>query len=920
MGSQAGARWWKVDFHTHTPASVDYAKGPDQAEARRSTTPSDWLLAFMRAGIDAVVVTDHNSGDWIDRLKDALVQLQESGHPDFRALTLFPGVEITANGGAHILAVFDQGATTAHITALLGEVKYHGEHGSSDRAADASPLEVIKAIHGRQALTVLAHVDQMNSAFEAKGNSLAPLLDLSELYAMEVCVASWQPPPLYSDRHLAWSRVLGSDSHHLAGQPGDRFPGYHFTWVKMETPSHEGLRLALLDGDELSIRRSDLAPTEQNAYAHLVLEEIEIKEAKYCGRSIPLRAPFSPWLTTVIGGRGTGKSTLVEMLRIALRREDDLPESLKPEFATFNATSALRDDRGALTDATEVRVVIRKDGIRYRVQWATSGSLRPIEEWRDGTWMPAVGNVDRRFPVRIFSQGQIFAMARDPRALLKIIDDSPEVDVASWISAWQLEEARYLSLRAKARELDKQLAEEASLQGGLADVVVKLAVFEQAEHAQILRAYQRAQQQRRAVDDWGESVAQQETELRRTAEALQPQDVDLSMFDAAVRDDRVMLDALHASRAEVLDLARRVNDLADEARERHARWARDVAQSAWTTGVAEIGERYRGLVTELEAQGIAAPGAYGELVQRRRLLEDRLRTLDDLRRTSAAVQEDAKVSLTRLATLRRELTTRRDQFLTTVLHGNRHVGMTVDPFGRNAASAERRFRELLGKPDGQFAADILSDDQGCLAELFRDLPADRDERAAMVATRLDGLKQKMQGAATGKDTDLGSWFTKHLQKMNAEAVDRLMLWWPADELAVSYSQRGDGHHFRSIEQGSPGQKTAAILAFLLAHGEEPIILDQPEDDLDNELIYKLIVAQLRSNKQRRQVIVVTHNPNIVVNGDAELILVMDFRAGQCVLTHAGSLQTDAIRNEVCNVMEGGPEALRKRYRRIVGGA
>ena len=55
-----------------------------------------------------------------------------------------------------------------------------------------------------------------------------------------------------------------------------------------------------------------------------------------------------------------------------------------------------------------------------------------------------------------------------------------------------------------------------------------------------------------------------------------------------------------------------------------------------------------------------------------------------------------------------------------------------------------------------------------------------------------------------------------------------------------------------------------MLAFLLAHGDEPLVLDQPEDDLDNQIIYSLVVTQMREDKLRRQIIVVTHNPNIVV--------------------------------------------------------
>ena len=107
-----------------------------------------------------------------------------------------------------------------------------------------------------------------------------------------------------------------------------------------------------------------------------------------------------------------------------------------------------------------------------------------------------------------------------------------------------------------------------------------------------------------------------------------------------------------------------------------------------------------------------------------------------------------------------------------------------------------------------------------------------------------------------------------------------------------------------------------MLAFLLAHGEEPLVLDQPEDDLDNQLIYDLVVRQIRENKLRRQIIVVTHNPNIVVNEDAEMLHALEFGAGQCCATLSGSLQEKAMRDKICQVMEGGREAFHRRNRRL----
>ena len=212
-----GARWWKFDFHTHTPASADYGKGPNQ-ELLRQISPDDWLLAYMRAEVDCVAVTDHNSGDWIERLIAALASLEADKHPDFRPLRLFPGVEITANGGVHILAILDCSKNAADVAQLLGAVKFYGTRGASDSAANASVIEVVEGIVHAGGIAIPAHVDGPAGAFElVKGNTLQPLIDSPHLFAIEVCDSSKPKPEIYRQRKLDWAEVLGSDSHHAAG-------------------------------------------------------------------------------------------------------------------------------------------------------------------------------------------------------------------------------------------------------------------------------------------------------------------------------------------------------------------------------------------------------------------------------------------------------------------------------------------------------------------------------------------------------------------------------------------------------------------------------------------------------------------------------------------------------------------------------
>ncbi|MCB1190714.1 MAG: hypothetical protein KDK90_09785, partial [Leptospiraceae bacterium] len=80
-----GARWWKFDFHAHTPASSDYGKGSSQLELGK-LTPKEWLLAYMKAEIDCVAITDHNSGEWIDKLKSAYIEMKNNKEEGFREI------------------------------------------------------------------------------------------------------------------------------------------------------------------------------------------------------------------------------------------------------------------------------------------------------------------------------------------------------------------------------------------------------------------------------------------------------------------------------------------------------------------------------------------------------------------------------------------------------------------------------------------------------------------------------------------------------------------------------------------------------------------------------------------------------------------------------------------------------------------
>jgi DNA repair ATPase RecN len=884
----------------------------------------------MRGGFDGVVVTDHNTGAWIDRLKEALAELKEENPPGFRMLYLFPGVEISVSSGIHVLAILSPDKRTADIDSLLGAVGFMGDKGKTDSVTTKSPLEVIDIISKAGGIAVPAHVDKENGLFklskQIKGPTLEQLLKNKDIIAMELIDQNAEKPKLYYDHKINWTEILGSDAHHPSGSKSTQshFPGSHFTWVKMGEPNLEGLRLALLDGP-LSIKRSDSFTGSPNEYEHPVIGSMAVNNARYMGRGETFTCKFNPWLNTIIGGRGTGKSTLLEFLRITLRRDEELPGALQEDFKKYRLQYNWPTDEGLLTGDAEFTAAYRKIDAKFLIQWSVDGSEEPIlEEKEDGSRQAAVGDIAGRFPVRIYSQKQIFELARRPQALLKIIDDDPAVKFRQWEEDWNALQSRFLTLKAQVREIEASLKDEPRLKGELDDIRRKIEAFEQADHAEIRKNYQRRRRQRRELENWEESWTGSGDKIRELAETILPLDIDRSLFDPGQDvDDRACLESIHDVYAKLSGIADRLNAAASDIDQMGSDWEKTKDKSTWNNTIHNALDKYEQLVRNLENKGIKeGAGEYGRLVQQRQALEEQLKTLESKRENFASLQRQADARLTEMESLRKELTGHRENFLAAVLENNPYVKINVIPYG-DKDSVENEFRKIINRDQGSFERDIGTPEgsEGLLAKLYKSLSPGTSPADQNFEQELDKLKAMIAEIRKGDDSKVHDRrFATHIRDLPPDNFDRLDCWFPKDSLEVEYSER-KGSGFKPVKQGSPGQKTAALLAFILSYGKEPLILDQPEDDLDNHLIYDLIVTQLRKIKQKRQVIVVTHDANIVVNGDAENVIALDVRGGQTRIICQGSLQEKEVRDEICRVLEGGKEAFDLRYKRIgAGGA
>ena len=698
----------------------------------------------------------------------------------------------------------------------------------------------------------------------------------------------------------------------------------------MEKPSLEGLRLALLDGSGFSIRRSDdPEPLDPFRTPEHFIESIEISNAQYMGRGEPAKLTFNPWFNALVGGRGTGKSTVIHAMRLAARRGDELEhleEHSEPllTFERFKRVPKDRTDKGGLGKKTNIEWTMMRDGVRHRLHWRQDGSGTTVEEEAgEANWQPSLAQTvtPERFPVRMFSQGQIALLAgEDQRALLQVVDE------AAGVAALQrdLEEARntFYVTKARIRELEGKLSRRNDLATDQRDVERKLKRFEEAGHTAILTAYRSRNRQHTEADRQFETTEAAASRIEQAAAMLQPEDLPDGLFNEDLEEDRQVAAIMATLAVNVRTAAQDLRNIAEHLRGLIETQREELTKSAWQAAFEYATNEYETLIETLRKEGVTDLNEYGDLVQERQRLDGELASLDSMQEERDRLVEQSLSLLENVTDARRAVSHGRDRFLTETLEHNQFVRMQSLRYGDDPRAIELSLRETL-ETLGHFEGDILVMEEGrpvkgCVAGILKGLPEETARRGLKMENRVRQIKHRIHAAGTGNG-DFGGHFNNHLEakyKKSPEVFDRVQTWFPEDGLLVEYSRRGDGTDFLPIGQASAGQRAAAMLAFLLAHGEEPLVLDQPEDDLDNHLIYDLVVRQIRENKLRRQIIVVTHNPNIVVNGDAEMLHALDFRRGQCVVAQSGSLQEKAMREEVCRIMEGGREAFRRRYRRL----
>lgn len=861
--SSAGQLWRKVDLHVHTPASKDYV-GPD-------VTPDEFLSAVAASGVDAFAVTDHNSAEWIDRIKAAA---------DTIGLPMFPGVELTVTGGkegsVHLVALFDRDAESRTIENLLGKLEISAEdYGTAKACSPCSPEQAIKTIAGAGALPILAHADSSKGVLhDMKGEPRKRVMNLPELAGVEASNVGKLRKMLDGTdknyrRKLAVYRASDNRADDQSGHDVAAVAS-RCSYFKMDVIDLEALRQCLCDPEVRIL--TDVDVDEPPGRSGPRLTAIEVSKGFLHGRY-----EFHDGLNCIVGGKGAGKSLLVELVRFALDQPSDLEAITKDH--------ALKLERLLGFGGVVSVELTTTGGQRLVVQRTYDAEDSPISLTDLEAQEPVAGTIKEIFPITAYSQTEAIEIARDSEAQLKLIDSMLELaptrrKIREVVRA--LEESDHDIVEATAAVTTLE-----DMRTDLATVVQQLQDLERLLESKEYEDYKASEIRTDALASLTEAYGQLEAVI--SSAIGDHKLLGGWVIPRKLKDDRILSGLADGLKTKSKEVGQTLAGLKESvARERAQA---EVEAKEWKKKVGTLRKVY-------EKWAEHAGGEHHELLRRRdSLKEGRDALQNQIERLSEVANRLPKLVQSRTALLDRLDKAREDIYRQ---RKEKYDRITSGTAGKLRLEIDR------GADRNAFASELIRLSKGSYArhDDLRDLVARISPRELfwyLFTKDGDGICKSAK-----VPEDLVRRLLEECESASEEEVLSLQYRALVEDIPRIQLLKEDGKYY-ALDGLSVGQKCTALLLVALSEQARPILVDQPEDALDIASVYADITSKLRALKTERQFVLTTHNPTVAVAGDADKFLVLKATATQGHVATEGAIERGSVKREIILHLEGGPE-------------
>lgn len=921
-----GARWYKTDLHLHTMES--------QCFEDKTVTAEQWVQECLNKGLQCVAVTDHNTGNCIDAIKSAA---------NGTGLTVFPGVEITCGEAkAHVLVIFDKDKGTQEVNSFLSRLRLEpSEFGKQDAKVRMSVLEIAAEAAEVGAITIPAHIDQFNGLAMFDHSSRKEIFESDNIHGVQAVHDFFIPQINLTDEELLekinqlygegtvpisdakkWGKCIeqgiktgipvltfsdnpaseNSTKHGLWGI------GNRYTWLKMdEEATLESLRQALLM-PELRVHNDFNSNKEPKREPDFWINKIKIIDTAL-NHNNTNTLYFNPQMTSIIGGRGTGKSGITRLIRgsFALNRELEEHKELyeeQKEFYKLQNTTGSQEPTGVLKATSSIEIILVRYGEKYKLKvgnFQSKNQKRSLSLWSKTSneykeFNEEEGNsLISLFNFEIYSQKQIYEIAKRPNALREKIDLA--IQDMKKVQEERLDlKRKFLHISNEIRNINEEIDKKTIIEAEIKDKETQLKKIKENDYQNIFNQNDIFLKERKHYENLIKNISAQRGEVESLQRKLiitsplnknfqEKYRTEISNMDNIYNEKfQEVLSDLVAIEEKFLKLEETLNSSIEK-----SMWNEEfnLHKETYNKLKEKLGKEDIQYINNIEKMNEELMDKRSQLTQ----LDNKEKMIQDLILEQEKYQCDYNV-------LREKMRRMRQEFIQSVLKDQKNIKIDIRKF-RDQSSYETNFRRIIQR-ETNFSENINKIMKFCFE--------------GNVEKKIPELIKKIEEVRNGNENELFTGkFPSLLKDLNDQQIDELKLLMPEDDIQVSY--RGNDGAFKSLSNASAGQKTSAILTFLLSYGDAPLILDQPEDDLDNYLIYELIVERLKATKSKRQIIVVTHNANIPVNGDSELIIVMDSHSKNIQPAYIGSIENNDIKANICEVMEGGEAAFKLRAKR-----
>jgi len=925
--TDAGAHFHRTDLQVHTPRDNQWSGGRPTSDQDRAAYAQRFVEACRNKGLDAVAITDHHDFAFYPFIREAARQeVDDSGDPipEHRRLVVFPGLELTLAVPCQAILVLDADIPLDRLEVVIQALAIEpvdpleARLGSVTTIANSHSLsDVCKALDARAGVEgryiLLPNVTDggykslMRSGMHEKykempcvGGYIDGTVEAKvgrgnrDIFDGKDAKRGFKPLALFQTSDTR------SESFETLGEPS--------SWVKWSAPTAEALRQACLAHESRISHTEPQLPTT-------FISRLEVSNSKFMG---PVDLLFNPQYNAVIGGRGTGKSTLLDYIRWTLC-DSALFAGAGAEPLEERARRLIENTLTPFEASVEVEFSIN-DITHVVRRHAGTGELQL--RVGDGPMREASAEEVRQLlPIQSYSQKQLSTVAVRVSELTRFVtagirSDLAEIDQRATQTEAGIRETyasvqrfRALSSSVRRTELQVQSLKEQAhrLRSGLTGLT--------GEDQAILASKPEFDDAGAAFQAWLDAKERTQRLIGRLAEVLQQQ---IDELPHPVGAPAALAPQLTRYREQLVATSEQLRSAIEHAGEVFASVADDPAGMA-------------GTATDLGRALAEYAGTYEDVKERSTAHAERLAELSDLERRQAAFEDTLRSESAELEALgdpTRSLTEQRRTLMELAV--------------QRSELLEDRCHTLEGLSDGALRA-TLRRGQGLngVVEAFRGFVSGSGLRAAKTETFFSELSSQEDPIATWFEVlgeletlasaDAGAEVTTAAAPVAARLgltsadLNRIVERSSPDGWLVLALTRVEDHPVFEYKTGeddyipfadaSAGQQATALLRVLLAQAGPPLIIDQPEDDLDSQVIQE-VATRLWAAKSHRQAIFASHNANLVVNGDADLVVCCDYRRSMeqsfGEIRAQGAIDREEVRRVITGVMEGGEKAFRLR--------